>query len=300
MLGRVNASARKIASGCLRAHVGDHPLPEGQRLGVRIVDAEGLYAVLDPQQHDVAQRQPQAGHRVGAVEIDVDDVLIFLRRVLGIFHRAVGPPREPAGMLLEPRVIGRALDREIDRDLETMIARGGDQRGEIVESAELRVDRVVAAVRRADRIRAADVVRRGRQRVVRPLAVGAADRMDRREVERVEAHVTDARQVIDHVGKGAVAILAAAHRAREQLVPGRKTRLQPLGIDRLRERDDRCAADRRRGPSPRRVRPRAAVRRCRSGSAAASLARSVQSISAARRSPVDRAAAVRINASPSA
>ena len=44
-LGRVNASAKKITSGVLALHLGDHPFPERERLGVRIVDAEGLHAV---------------------------------------------------------------------------------------------------------------------------------------------------------------------------------------------------------------------------------------------------------------
>ena len=38
--GRVNASARKIVSGCSLRSVPQRPLPERQRLGVRVVDAE--------------------------------------------------------------------------------------------------------------------------------------------------------------------------------------------------------------------------------------------------------------------
>ena len=49
---------------------------------------------------------------------------------------------------------------------------------------ELGVDRGVAAGRVADRPRAARVVGRGHERVVPALAVGAADRVDRRQVER--------------------------------------------------------------------------------------------------------------------
>ena len=50
------------------------------------------------------------------------------------------------------------------------------------------MDGVVPAVRRADRPRRSHVVRPGSQRVVRSLAVGRADRVDRRQVDHVEAH----------------------------------------------------------------------------------------------------------------
>ena len=48
----------------------------------------------------------------------VVDVLVALGRVLGVLQRAVGAPVEPFGMLGEPRVVGRALDREVERDLD--------------------------------------------------------------------------------------------------------------------------------------------------------------------------------------
>ena len=63
-----------------------------------------------------------------------------------------------------------------------------DEAIEVVERAEPRLDRRVAALRRADRPRAARIVGRRRQRIVASLAEAAADRMDRRQVEDVEAH----------------------------------------------------------------------------------------------------------------
>ncbi len=57
--GRVNASARKTTSGSSRAHLADQPLPERERLRVRVVDAEDPHAALDPVQDDVAQRLPE-------------------------------------------------------------------------------------------------------------------------------------------------------------------------------------------------------------------------------------------------
>ena len=42
--------------GIARLHVGDHPLPEAERLGVRVVDAEDAHALLDPEVDDRAAR----------------------------------------------------------------------------------------------------------------------------------------------------------------------------------------------------------------------------------------------------
>ena len=103
--------------GVLGADLADHPLPEGQRLGVRVVDAEDLDAAIDPGEHDVQQRVPQ-GLPVLALEVDVVDVLVLLGRVLGVLQRAVGAAVKPLGVLGQPRVVGRALDREVDRDVD--------------------------------------------------------------------------------------------------------------------------------------------------------------------------------------
>ncbi|RML87086.1 hypothetical protein APX70_200241 [Pseudomonas syringae pv. maculicola] len=76
----------------LTAHLTDHPLPERQRFGVRVVDTEDFNALLDPAEHDVTQLQPQARNRIGRVEINVDDVLVLFRRVFRITNRAVRTP----------------------------------------------------------------------------------------------------------------------------------------------------------------------------------------------------------------
>ena len=179
--------------GMAIVHLADQPLPERDRLGVRVVDAEDLHPVPDPEQHDVAQRDARS-REGAAVEVDVDDVLVLLRRVLGELDRSVRTPVEPFRMLLDPGMVGRALDREIERDLEAMRVRRVDEPAEVVERAELGMDRVVAAFVRADGVDAADVAGRGLQRVVLALAVGAPDRVDRREVEDVEAELADVRQ----------------------------------------------------------------------------------------------------------
>ena len=97
---------------------------------------------------------------------------------------------------------------------------GLDQPAEIVERAELRVHGVVAAILVADGIEAAGVVRPGIERVVLALAVGAADRMDRRQVENVEAERGDLRHARDAVVERAVPARHRALAARHHLVPG--------------------------------------------------------------------------------
>src|SRR3712207_9572604 len=66
----------------LLLHLLDRPLPERERLGVRIVNPEDPDALLDPEQQDVPPLPPQV-LPVLAVEVHVDDVLILLGWILG-------------------------------------------------------------------------------------------------------------------------------------------------------------------------------------------------------------------------
>ena len=66
------------------------------------------------------------------------------------------------------------------------------------------MNRVVAALVRAEGVRAARIVRAGLKRVVPPLSIGLADRVNRRKVDDVEAHVADGRQPAGDVVERAV------------------------------------------------------------------------------------------------
>ena len=79
----------------------------------------------------------------------------------------------------------------------------------------------VAAVLVADRPRAADVVGLGVERVVLAFAERAADRMDRRQIDDVEAELRDARQRALGIGERAVPPGLASAIA-GNLVPGRE------------------------------------------------------------------------------
>ena len=175
----------------------DQPFPERDGLRVRVVDAEDLHAVADPQAEDLEPRVPETAPVLG-LEVDVVDVLVLLGRVLGVLQGAVGAVEEPLGVLLQPRVVGRALQRDVERDLEAVLLARRDERVEVLERAQLRRDRLVAAVGGADPVDAARVARARNERVVLALAVGGADRVDRREVEDVEAQLGDLWDDLSH------------------------------------------------------------------------------------------------------
>ena len=137
-----------------------------------------------------------------------------------------------SGCSLQPRMVRRALDREVERDLEAVLARRGDEPAEIVERAELRDGSRRARPRRCRSRRGCrDRPARRARRIVAALAIGAADRMDRREIKHVEAHLAHVGQAGDHVVERAVPRRIAGLRARKQLVPAGELGLRPLDLD---------------------------------------------------------------------
>ena len=152
-------------------------------------------------EHDVAQRLPEPPP-VLRVEVDVVDVLVLLRRVLRVLQRAVGAAVEPLRVLLQPRVVGRALDREVERDLAAELAAARDQRSNSssVPSSGWIGRRGRPPPRRSP-TGCPTSSGSGVERVVPPLAVRRPDRVDRRQVDDVEAelrelgqHALDARR----------------------------------------------------------------------------------------------------------
>ena len=210
----------------------------------------------------------QSARQPGRVEVHVVDVLVALRRILGVLQRPVGAAVEPLRMLGQPRVIGRALDREVERDLEPAALAAATIASKSPERAELGVERVVAAVLRADRPGRADVAGRRVLGVVPALAVRHADRVHRREVDDVEAEVGELRQ---HLARRRGSRRTSAGRARTTSRSGpargrrrpRAARTRPRRTGRRRPRRGPPRRSARRGRAERR--PRRARSRGRAG-----------------------------------
>ena len=117
-------------------------------------------------------------------------------RILRIGDRAIGAGGEPFGVLGDPRVIGGALEGDVERHLHTEFLAARHEGVEIFESAEFGMDGVVPAFTGADGVRLTWIASACRQRVVATFTVGGADRVDWRQVEHIEAHLGDGRQAL--------------------------------------------------------------------------------------------------------
>ena len=168
----------------------DHPFPERKRFGMRVVDAEDPDAFADPVAEHAGELAPQRAP-VLRLEVERIDVLIFLGRILRILHGAVRAPAEPLRMFLDVWMIRRALERNVERDFQPVLARPRHEMAKILDGPELWMDRRMAAFHGTDGPRTAHVVRRGLERIVGTLAALTADGVDRRQVEHVEAHALD-------------------------------------------------------------------------------------------------------------
>ena len=93
---------------------------------------------------------------------------------------------------------------------------------------------IVATLGRADRVGAAGIVRPGLERIVSPLSIGLADRVNGRKVDDVEAHVADRRQPADDIVEGAVTVRIAALGAGKEFVPAGEFRRSSFRVDRNR------------------------------------------------------------------
>ena len=221
-------------SGCSARTSLDQPLPERQRLGVRVVDAEDPDAVLAPVQDDVEQRLPEPAP-VLAVPVDVVDVLVLLGRVLGVLQRAVGAAVEPLGVLGQPRVVGAALDGEVQRDVDAVVAGDRDEAVEVRRSCRARGGSRRGRRGRGGRSPTASRGRRGRRpaRCWRPC--GWSRRSGGSAAGRATSKPSSA-SARDGVGDAA----QPAPRAREELVPGAEARPLAVDVDLERARRSRC------------------------------------------------------------
>ena len=183
------------------------------------------------------------------------------------------------------------------------LARRTQQALEILERAQLRQDVLVAAFRGADGPGTADIARARTQRIVGALAVDAADRMDGRQVQHIEAHVGEVGQARLDVAEGAVRpALRAAERGNSSYQLLNCARLRSATSSKVSaggEAAVRVAASRSRAGRIQRQRPAcAAASACRSSvGRRAQLRRPFGSVRGIARRPA-RAAAASISAAP--
>ncbi|CNG92386.1 Uncharacterised protein [Mycobacterium tuberculosis] len=124
--------------------VGQEPFPERDGFGVGVVDAEDPDAVVHPVVDDAFDLLVEA---VGVVvEVEGVDVLVFLGWVLGVGDGAVGAGGEPLGVLVDPGVVGGALQGQVEGDFQAVVGGVGDEGVEVGQGAQVGVDGVVAAV----------------------------------------------------------------------------------------------------------------------------------------------------------
>jgi hypothetical protein len=96
-------------------------------------------------------------------------------------------------------MVGRTIDREIERDLHSAVSDLLFEPGKIFKSPESRLDRLVSAPFAADGVRHAGFAGFGGNGIVAALPVAKANGMDRRKIDHVEPHrpgVVDARQAV--------------------------------------------------------------------------------------------------------
>ena len=135
-------------------------------------------------------------------------------------------------MGLDIGMVGGALERDVQRDFQPGRRGRRHQVGKVFLRAEFGQDVLVPALGGADGPRAAHVVGAGRQRVVLALALLAADRMDRREVQHVEAHGGDRGEQPLDISEGTVHARRRRSRARKELVPGAEAGAVAIGHQR--------------------------------------------------------------------
>src|SRR5690625_1965772 len=117
-------------------------------------------------------------------------------------------------------MIGRALKRDIDRDFEAMFLFGDfNKMLKILDCSELGVNRFVSADFGADCPWAAGIVSVCGEFVVFSFAESFSDRMDRREVNDIETHFCNPRELTFRLAECSVFARFRTERAGEKLIP---------------------------------------------------------------------------------
>ena len=209
--------------------LGDAPLPEGEGLGVGVVDAEDGNALFDPIQKDGFELLPHA-FPVFTFKVEGVDVLVLFGWVFGVLDGAVGAGFEPDLVIVDVGVVGGGLEGDVHGDEEAQAFGLFDEAAEVLKSAEGGEDRFVAALQRPDGPGAAFISGLMLGIVVWPLAELAANGVDGGHVDDVEAHLLDVGEARFAIEEGAMLALLGRGGAGEELVPGTEAGVR--GVDR--------------------------------------------------------------------
>src|SRR5882757_1747442 len=125
-------------------------------------------------------------------------------------------------------MIRRALHRKVESDLHALMVTSFDKFPEIGESSKLGMDRIMAAGFGTDGIGAAGVSLPRFNRVITSFAVLLTDRMDRGEVDDIEAHCRHVRQSCDAIIKCAMSTSYFSLTAWHHFIPRSKPRAIPV------------------------------------------------------------------------
>src|SRR5690606_29208956 len=153
---------------------------------------------------------------------------VFLGRVLRELDRTVRPPVKPCGVLFDPRMVGRALNGEIERDFQAVLVGSCNKASEVFEASKLRMNGIVSAFTRADGVGASGVARHRLQRVVARLSVRAPYGMNGRQIENVEAKVFHVWEAANDVVERSMSCGITRLRAGHHLVPGAERGSPPV------------------------------------------------------------------------
>jgi len=117
----------------------------------------------------------------------------------------------------------------------------------VIQGAELRVNGGVPSLLGADRPGASDVVDRGGLGIVGPLAMRSTDRVDRREIEHVEAHPGDIGEDPLNIGERPMLTFGATEGTGKELVPRAEAGFRSVHHYRLAMRGGHGGSQERRG-----------------------------------------------------
>src|SRR6266446_10510265 len=115
-------------------------------------------------------------------EIERKNILVFFRGIFRVLDCAVRASAKPLSMLFSVGMVHGALERNVNRDFESVTFGCGHEMPEIFQRSQLWMNRFVPPLFGPDGPWAADIIRLRGDRIVFPLPECVSDRMDWRKI----------------------------------------------------------------------------------------------------------------------